>query len=96
MVAPLQKLHFVEHPRYGQVYPFVTLNHDKNYPKTAMASTIGLTILNTSILYSTLIMPIYTAQATAFFLNPLFLVPSLLSNYLIWRKSNCYFYGDRA
>lgn len=61
-----------------------------------MGSTVGLSIFNASILYSTLIMPIYTAQATAVFMNPLFLIPSLLTNFYIWRRSSNYFFGDRA
>lgn len=55
-----------------------------------------MTVLNTSILYSTFIMPIYSAAASALFANPFFLLPMLGANYLIWRRSHVYFYGDRA
>jgi len=41
-------------------------------------------------------MPLYTAAASALFANPFFLVPSLAANYVIWKRSNVYFYGDRA
>jgi hypothetical protein len=96
MATPLQKLHFVQHPRYGRVYPVVTLNTERSYPKTAMLTTVTMTVLNTSILYSTFIMPIYSAAASALFANPFFLLPCLGANYLIWRRSHVYFYGDRS
>lgn len=41
-------------------------------------------------------MPLYTAAASALFANPIFLLPSLFGNYFMWRRSHCYFYGDRA
>jgi hypothetical protein len=93
---PLQKLHFVEHPRYGSVYPFVTLDKSKQYPKTSIISTIGLTCFNTSILYSTFIMPIYIASFSAIFANPIFLLPSLTANYILWRHSSVYLLGERS
>lgn len=96
MATPLQKLNFVEHPRYGQVYPICCLNTERSYPKIAMSSVVFLSCLNTSILYSTFIMPLYNAAASALFANPFFLVPSLAANYVIWRRSHVYFYGDRA
>lgn len=96
LATPIQKLHFVEHPRYGQVYPFVCLNHDSNYPRVAIGSTIGMTLVNSAILYSTFVMPIFTASFSAIFANPIFLLPSLTANFIIWRRSHVYFYGDRT
>ena len=96
IATPIQRLHFIEHPRYGQVYPIVTLNQDTNYPKLSMSSTVMLSMLNTSIMYSTFVMPIYTATFSAIFANPIFLLPSLVGNYILWRRSAVYFYGDRA
>jgi hypothetical protein len=96
IATPIQRLKFVEHPRYGKVYPFVTLNHDNHFPKTAMGSTVFMTMLNASIIYSTFIIPIYTAAFSAIFANPIFLLPSLTGNFLLWRRSSIYFYGDRS
>lgn len=61
-----------------------------------MTSTVLLTMLNTSILYSTFVIPIYTAAFSAIFANPIFLLPSLVGNYILSRRSAVYFYGDRA
>lgn len=96
MATPLQKLQFVDHPRYGKIYPVVCLPTENAYPKLSMGTTIFLTCLNTSILYSTFIMPIYTAAASALFANPFFLLPSLGFNYVIWRRSHAYFHGERS
>jgi len=96
IATPIQRLHFIDHPRYGKVYPVVTLNQDTHYRKTAMSSTVMLTLVNTSILYSTFINQIFTAAFSAIFANPIFLLPSLAGNYILWRRSAIYFYGDRA
>ena len=77
IATPIQRLHFIDHPRYGKVYPVVTLNQDTHYRKTAMSSTVMLTLVNTSILYSTFINQIFTAAFSAIFANPIFLLPSL-------------------
>jgi hypothetical protein len=61
-----------------------------------MSSSVGLTVLNGAILYSTFVMPIFTATFSAIFANPIFLIPSLTFNYLIYKRSYIYFYGDRA
>lgn len=61
-----------------------------------MVSTVMLTAVNTSILYSTFINQIFTAAFSAIFANPIFLLPSLAGNYILWRRSAIYFYGDRA
>jgi len=61
-----------------------------------MTSSVLLTLLNTSILYSTFVIPIYTAAFSAIFANPIFLIPALTGNYMLCRRSAVYFYGDRA
>lgn len=52
--------------------------------------------MNTAILYSTFIMPIFSAAASALFANPFFILPSLITNYVVFKRSGVYFYGDRA
>jgi len=84
IATPIQKLHFVEHPRYGRVYPVVTINTNENWYKTTTASTLALTVVNTSILYSTFVMPLFKASVAAIFANPIFLIPSFTINYLLY------------
>ena len=96
IATPIQKLHFVEHPRYGNVYPVVTINTSEQWFKTTLASTLGLTVVNASILYSTFVMPIFKASVAAIFANPIFLIPSFTLNYLLYQRYYVYFYGDRA
>jgi hypothetical protein len=87
---------FVEHPRYGQVYPFVTMNDKESWQVTAKTSAVALSVFNGSILYSTFMFPIYKASFAAVFANPLFVVPSLLVNYILYNKYYVYYYGDRC
>ena len=61
-----------------------------------MATTATLTIFNSSIIYSTFILPIYTAAFSALFANPIFLIPSLTANFLLWKKTSIYFFGERS
>jgi hypothetical protein len=63
---------------------------------TAMSSTIGLTLVNGTILYGTFVVPIFTAAFSAIFANPLFLVPSIAFNFALYKRSLIYFYGSRA
>jgi len=93
--TPIQKLHFVEHPRYGKVYPIVTINPDKDWDRTARASTVALTGINALCLYSTLAVPLFKAAIAAFVSNPLFLGPSLAANYIMYQKYYVLFYGSR-
>lgn len=96
MATPMQKLHFVDHPRYGSVYPFYTLNQSEHWYKTTTYSTLALTVVNTSVLYSTFVMPIFKASVAAVFSNPIFLIPSFTLNYLLYQRYYVYFYGSRC
>ena len=93
---PKYTLHFIDHPRYGKVYPFVSYDHSKNY--FALPLTFGLihSFINTVCLYGSFIAPIFTPVAASFLCNPMYLVPSLWINYAVMSKYYVYFYGARA
>jgi hypothetical protein len=84
MFTPRGRLHFIDHPRYGRVYPILAYNFDKNYFKLPVASFIGLGLVNTVVLYGTFIQQIFTPVASSFLCNPVFLVPSLYLNYALF------------
>mmetsp|Transcript_1454 Transcript_1454/g.1753 ORF Transcript_1454/g.1753 Transcript_1454/m.1753 type:complete len:212 (-) Transcript_1454:389-1024(-) len=94
--TPLQKLHFVDHPRYGKVYPVVCVNYKPREFSSAVYSTFSLTGLNGLVLYSALVQPIFVPTISAFVANPLFLIPSLALNYALYNRYFVYFYGSRS
>ena len=96
LATPLAKLHPINHPRYGTVYPVISLNRRSEYPNIARFSTCFLSVFNASVLYSAFAMPIYTAAFSAFVANPLFLVPSLFTNYFLYKRHYSLFYMDRS
>ena len=51
IVAPESKLHFINHPRYGPVYPIVSVNEKYNRFGLGKLSIVMNSIVNTSILY---------------------------------------------
>ena len=87
---------FINHPRYGKVYPVLSIDRRFNYPNVARLGLTFFSIMNSMILYSTFVMPIFTAQAAAVFANPLFLIPSLAYNVRLYSKHYSLFYGDRS
>ena len=89
-------MHFINHPRYGSVYPIVTLDKSSDYIRAGRVSTVGLTAANFFILYGTLIQPIFEANLAAFVANPLFLLPSLGLNFFLYQHNNSYFRGDKT
>jgi hypothetical protein len=96
VATPHAKLNFIQHPRYGPVYPVIALEKSRNWYKTSMLSMTGLSIFNTSVIYSTFIMPIYTAVFSSIVANPIFMLPSLALNYYLLRKNYIYFWGDQV
>ena len=96
LATPLAKLQHINHPRYGHVYPVISLNRQNEYPNVARFSTVFLSAFNASVMYSAFAMPIYTAQFSAFVANPLFLVPSLFTNYFLYKRYYSLFYMDRS
>ena len=92
----MAKLRPIIHPRYGKVYPVITIDRRTEYPNIARISTCALSLLNFSVLYSAFAMPIYTAEFSAFVANPLFLIPSLVTNYFLYKRYYSLFYLDRS
>ena len=94
--TPQSKLYFIDHPRYGKVYPIVSYNFDKNYFKLPCATAIGHACLNSVFLYGTFITPIFTPLVMSYICNPLFLLPSLYMNYATLKKYYIFFFGARS
>ena len=90
-VSPSGTMHFINHPRYGRVYPVVSINPDDIYFRTARYSCIVPTILNSTILYSLFVQPIFVPAITAVICNPLFVLPSLFMNYALFQKYYSFF-----
>ena len=55
MVTPRSKLHFIDHPRYGKVYPIITFDFSRNYFALPVMSYVGLGCVNSVVLYGTFI-----------------------------------------
>jgi len=96
MITPRAKLHFIDHPRYGKVYPIVTYNFDKNYFTLPICSFLGLGLVNTAVMYGTFVNQIFTPVASSFLCNPVFLIPSLYLNYALVQKYLIYVSGAHA
>ena len=96
MAIPLQKLKFVDHPRYGKVYPFVSIDRRNEWANTARFSTVALTLCNGLVLYSTFYVPIFTAEFSAIVAHPFILFPSLALNTYLYKAYNALFYQDRS
>jgi hypothetical protein len=96
MAIPLQKLKFVNHPRYGPVYPVVSIDRRHEWANTARFSTVLLSIFNSLTIYSTFYMPIFTAEFASIVAHPMILLPSLVANYVMYRKYYTLFYMDRS
>ena len=86
----------MDHPRYGQVYPVVCINRRHEYPNLARFSTGFLSLFNSMVLYSTFFMPIFSAEFSAIFAHPLFLLPSLVLNTVLYKANYSLFYQDRS
>lgn len=96
MAIPLQKLKFVDHPRYGKVYPVACLDRRHEYPGVARFSLTALTLTNILTVYSTFFTPIFTAEFSAIIANPAVLIPSLFLNYYVYKRHYPLFYQDRS
>ena len=96
IVTPPAKLNFIDHPRYGKVYPVVAYNFDKTYFNLPCAGFIGYSLMNTVVLFSNFVQPIFAAGAAGFLHNPLFVIPSLYYNYVLHQKYYIYFMGARS
>ena len=95
-MTPRSKLHFIDHPRYGKVYPLITHDFSKNYFKLPVAAFMGHGLINTIVLYSTMINKIFTPVLSGFVSNPLFIIPSLYLNYALFDSYYAYVFGARS
>lgn len=84
MAIPLQKLKFVDHPRYGSVYPVVSIDRRNEWPNMARFSTAFLSVFNCLTIFSTFYMPIFTAEFAAIVAHPAILLPSIVMNIVFY------------
>lgn len=61
-----------------------------------MSACIGSSLLNTSIIYTLFVQPIYAPAVAAVVCNPLFFLPSLVVNYMLFARYYPYFYHPRS
>ncbi len=94
IVAPQGQLHFIDHPRYGKVYPVVSMNEKQIYFRLAKGSCFASTLLNSSIIYSLFVYPVFVPAITAVICNPLFALPSLFINYALFQRYYVYFFSE--
>ena len=91
IVAPQGSLHFIDHPRYGKVYPIVSMNDQQIYFQLSKSACLGSSLLNSIIIYSLFVYPVFVPAITAVVCNPLFVVPSLFMNYALFQRYFVYF-----
>ena len=96
MAIPLQKLKFIQHPRYGPVYPVCCIDRKHEYPNLARFSLGFLSLTNFMTIYSTFFVPIFTAEFSAIIANPAVFIPSLCLNYYMYKRHFPLFYMDRS
>ena len=91
----MKAIRFINHPRWGKVYPIITKDTSTDYIKYGRASTVGLTSANMVILHSTVIRATLEANLAAFVCHPFFLIPSLLLNYCMMQYNYSYFKASK-
>jgi hypothetical protein len=97
IITPPSKLHFINHPRYGRVYPIVAFNFDQEYFKLPCIALTGLSFLNSIVSYAIFVDPLlFTPAVSSFIHNPLFVIPSFFTNYAMWKKYYINFFGKRS
>jgi hypothetical protein len=68
------------------------MNDKQIYFKSAKASCFAASLLNTTILYSLFVHPIFVPAITTVICNPLFVLPSLFLNYALFQRYYVYFF----
>ena len=86
-------MHFIDHPRYGKVYPVVCYNDKQIYFGASKFACMFSTLVNSSIVYSLFVWPIYVPMVNAVVCNPLFFLPSLFANYALLQRYYIYFFN---
>lgn len=96
IVTPPARIHFIDHPRHGKVYPVCTYDFSRARYSLPCVGFFGLTAVNSVVLYATMIHQIFTPVVAGFLSNPVFILPSLYLNYSMHQKYFIYFYGARS
>lgn len=69
------------------------MNEKQIFFNAAKAACMGSTVLNTSIIYSLFVTPIFVPAITAVICNPLFVLPSFFMNYALFARYYVYFFN---
>ena len=77
---PDKRLHAINHPVHGKVYPVISSNMDKVRPRLVMGTCLGGLAINGTALYSLFVDPILQDTVLEFMCHPLFIVPAILWN----------------
>ena len=96
IVTPPAKLHLIDHPRYGKVYPVACYDFSKSYFNLPCIGFGAVSVANTILLYSTFVNQIFAPMIASFVCNPVFLLPSLYYNQALFQRYYVYFFGARS
>lgn len=96
ITTPKSKLHFIEHPKHGRVYPVITYDLSKNYYSLPLFASMGHALVNSMLLYGSFVYPLFTPVIQSFICNPVFLGPSVVFNYMMLSKYYVFFFGARS
>jgi hypothetical protein len=96
IVTPPARLHLIDHPRYGKVYPIACFDFSRSYFTIPCLGFGAVSIMNTVLLYASFVNQIFTPMVASFVCNPVFLLPSLWYNQALFQRNYVYFFGARS
>lgn len=70
------------------------MNDKQIYFRLAKGACFGSSLLNSTIIYSLFVYPIFVPAITAVICNPLFALPSLFLNYALFQRYYVYFFSE--
>lgn len=80
----MAKLHFIDHPRYGKVYPVVCMNEKQHRFGLAKAACFVSSMVNSLIFTQLFIKPVFVPAVAALVSHPLVFLPSFMLNYALF------------
>jgi len=70
------------------------MNDQQIFFQLAKSACLGSSLLNSTIIYSLFVSPVFVPAITAVVCNPLFFLPSLFMNYALFQRYYVYFYNQ--
>ncbi|CAI2374417.1 unnamed protein product [Moneuplotes crassus] len=80
ITIPNKKLHFIDHPVHGMVYPVVCYHKDSIKPRRKIFTLASLSTANMLVAYSLFVDPLLQYTAAAALCQPQFFIPAILMN----------------